>query len=89
MNEQTIMQLGRDTLAVTAMLTAPLLLVAVVVGLLVSVVQTITSVQEQTLTFVAKVGAVLITLAVLMPWMLQTICQYTTTLLSNLAKLSM
>jgi len=89
MNEQTIMQLGRDTLAVTAMLTAPLLLVAVVVGLLLSVVQTITSVQEQTLTFVAKVGAVLITLAVLMPWMLQTICQYTTTLLTNLAKLSM
>ncbi len=89
MNEQIIMQLGRDTLAVTAMLTAPLLLVAVVVGLLVSVVQTITSVQEQTLTFVAKVGAVLITLAVLMPWMLQTICQYTTTLLTNLAKLSM
>ena len=89
MNEQTIMQLGRDTLAVTAMLTAPLLLVAVVVGLLVSVVQTITSVQEQTLTFVAKMGAVLATLVLLMPWMLQTICQYTTTLLTNLAKLSM
>ena len=89
MNEQVIMQLGRDTLAVTAMLSAPLLLVAVVVGLLVSVIQTVTSVQEQTLTFVAKVGAVLVTLAVLMPWMLQTICQYTTTLLTNLAKLSM
>ena len=89
MNEQTIMQLGRDTLVVTAMLTAPLLLVAVVVGLLVSVVQTVTSVQEQTLTFVVKVGAVLLTLALLMPWMLQTICQYTTTLLSNMAKLSM
>jgi flagellar biosynthetic protein FliQ len=89
MNEQTIMQLGRDTLAVTAMLSAPLLLVAVVVGLLVSVVQTITSVQEQTLTFVMKVGAVLVALVLLMPWMLQTICQYTTTLLSNLAKLSM
>ena len=89
MNEQTIMQLGRDTLAVTAMLSAPLLFVAVVVGLLVSVVQTITSVQEQTLTFVAKMGAVLATLVLLMPWMLQTICQYTTTLLTNLAKLSM
>ncbi len=89
MNEQTIMQLGRDTLVVTAMLTAPLLFVAVIVGLLVSVLQTITSVQEQTLTFVVKVGAVLVTLALLMPWMLQTICQYTTTLLSNLARLSM
>jgi flagellar biosynthetic protein FliQ len=71
------------------MLTAPLLFVAVVVGLLVSILQTITSVQEQTLTFVVKVGAVLVTLALLMPWMLQTICQYTTTLLSNLARLSM
>jgi flagellar biosynthetic protein FliQ len=89
MNEQTIMQLGRDTLAVTALLSAPLLLVAVVVGLLVSVVQTVTSVQEQTLTFVVKVGAVMVTLVLLMPWMLHTICQYTTTLLSNLAKLSM
>jgi len=89
MNEQTIMQLGRDTLVVTAMLTAPLLLVAVVVGLLVSIVQTVTSVQEQTLTFVVKVGAVMVTLALLMPWLLQTICQYTTTLLSNLARLSM
>ncbi len=89
MNEQTIMQLGRDALVVTAMLTAPLLLVAVVVGLLVSIVQTVTSVQEQTLTFVVKVGAVLATMALLMPWMLQTICQYTTTLLSNMARLSM
>ena len=89
MNEQMLMQLGRDTLVVTALLTAPLLLVAVVVGLLVSVVQTVTSVQEQTLTFVVKVGAVLATLALLMPWMLQTICQYTTTLLTNMAKLSM
>jgi flagellar biosynthetic protein FliQ len=89
MNEQTLMQLGRDTLVVTAMLTAPLLLVAVVVGLLVSVVQTITSVQEQTLTFVVKAGAVLATLALLMPWMLRTICQYTATLLTNMAKLSM
>jgi flagellar biosynthetic protein FliQ len=89
MNEGILMQLGRDTLVVTAMLTAPLLLVAVVVGLLVSVAQTITSVQESTLTFVVKVGAVLATLALLMPWMLRTICQYTTTLLTNMAKLSM
>ena len=89
MNEQIIMQLGRETLVVTAMLTAPLLLVAVVVGLLVSIVQTVTSVQEQTLTFVVKAGAVLGALALLMPWMLQTICQYTTTLLTNMAKLSM
>ena len=59
------------------------------VGLAVSVIQTITSVQEQTLTFVAKMGAVLVALVLLMPWLLQTLCQYTTTLLTNMAKLSM
>jgi flagellar biosynthetic protein FliQ len=89
MNEQAILQLGRDALAVTALLSAPLLLVAVVVGLLVSVLQTITSVQEQTLTFVVKLGAVLATMVLLMPWMLRTLCQYTAALLGNLAKFGM
>ena len=89
MNEQVIMQLGRDALTVTALLSAPLLLVAVVVGLLVSVLQTITSVQEQTLTFVVKLGAVLATMVLLMPWMLRTLCQYTAALLGNLARLGM
>lgn len=89
MNEQAIMQLGRDALAVTALLSAPLLLVAVIVGLLVSVLQTITSVQEQTLIFVVKLGAVLATMALLMPWMLRTLCQYTAALLGNLARCSM
>ena len=89
MNEQIIMQLARDALAVTALLSAPLLFVAVIVGLLVSVLQTVTSVQEQTLTFVVKVGAVLATMVLLMPWMLRTLCQYTAALLGNLAKLGM
>jgi flagellar biosynthetic protein FliQ len=89
MNEQAIMQLGRDALAVTALLSAPLLLVAVVVGLLVSVIQTVTSVQEQTLTFVVKLGAVLATMVLLMPWMLRTLCQYTAALLGNLARYGM
>ena len=89
MNEQAIMQMGRDALAVTAILSAPLLLVAVIVGLLVSVLQTITSVQEQTLTFVVKLGAVMATMLLLMPWMLRTLCQYTAALLSNLARLAM
>jgi flagellar biosynthetic protein FliQ len=89
MNEQAIMQLGRDALAVTALLSAPLLLVAVVVGLTVSVIQTVTSVQEQTLTFVVKLGAVLGTMVLLMPWMLRTLCQYTAALLGNLGRYGM
>ena len=89
MNEQTIMQLARDTLMVTAIMSAPLLLVAVVVGLAISILQTVTSVQEQTLTFVTKLAAVLAASVILMPWLLRTICQFTATLLSNMSRLAM
>ncbi len=87
MTEQAIVELGRSTLTVAAMLVGPLLLVALLVGLLASVLQTITSIQEQTLTFVPKVAAVLAAVAILMPWLLRTICQFTTTLLTNLGGL--
>jgi len=87
MTEEVILALGRETLMVTAVISAPVLAVAVVVGLLVTIVQTVTSVQEQTLTFVTKMGAVLIVIVVLMPWILQTLCTFTIALLSNLGRL--
>lgn len=87
MTEEVVMALGRETLTVSAMIAAPMLAVAVVVGLLVTIVQTVTSVQEQTLTFVAKMGAVLIVTVMLMPWILQTLCTFTAALLSNMGRL--
>jgi flagellar biosynthesis protein FliQ len=56
---------------------SPLLLTAMVVGLIVSLVQTITSVQEQTLTFVPKALAVLGVLILILPWILRTVLDYT------------
>ena len=84
MNVHTIMQLGRETLVTTALLVGPLLLVAVVVGLAVTVLQTITSIREQTLTFVPKMAAVLITTVILMPWLIGTLVKFTAALLTNL-----
>ena len=84
MNVHTIMQLGRQTLVTTALLVSPLLLVAVVVGLAVTVLQTITSIREQTLTFVPKMAAVLVTTVVLMPWLIGTLVKFTAALLTNL-----
>jgi flagellar biosynthetic protein FliQ len=84
MNEQTVLALARETLTVSMVISAPLLLVAVVVGLGVTVLQTITSVQEQTLTFVVKLGAMLAVMVILMPWLIQTLCTYTAGLLTNL-----
>lgn len=86
MNEQAILQLGRDTLVVTASLAGPLLLVGMVVGLTISVIQTVTSIQEQTLLFVPKVAAVMVALLLMLPWLLHTLCAYTSSLLANLQR---
>jgi len=89
MTAQTAMQLGRDTLATVAIVASPLLLVGVTIGLLVTVFQTITSIREQTLTFVPKLGAVLLAVVLLMPWMLSTLCKFAAALLGNLHRLAM
>lgn len=61
----------------TMMLSAPMLLVAMVVGLVVSIFQATTSIQEQTLTFVPKIAAILLVLALLGGWMFGSLAQYT------------
>ena len=86
MNVHTIMQLGRETLVTTALLVSPLLLVAVVVGLAVTILQTITSIREQTLTFVPKMAAVMVTTVILMPWLIGTLVKFTAALLTNLTR---
>ena len=58
------------------MVAAPLLLTAMLVGLLVSLLQTVTSIQEQTLTFVPKALAVLGVLILILPWILRTVLDY-------------
>ncbi len=72
-----VTDLARDAMLVTALLAAPLLLVALAVGLLVSIFQTVTQIQEQTLSFVPKLVAVGATFLVGLPWMLQLLVEYT------------
>ena len=79
-----VLDLARDTLAMALMLAAPLLGVALVVGLLVSLIQAVTSIQEQTLSFVPKLFAVAATFLVLLSWMLQSLMKFTTELFTSL-----
>lgn len=79
-----ILDLTQDALWMTLLLSGPIMGVALVVGLLISVLQTVTSVQEQTLTFVPKLIAVGVTILVLMSWMIQQMLQYTTELFRSL-----
>lgn len=65
-------------------LSAPILLVAMVVGLIIAIFQATTSIQEQTITFVPKMAAIFAVLAILGGWMLSTLGQYTKTLFEQI-----
>jgi flagellar biosynthesis protein FliQ len=69
-------------------LSAPVLLVAMVVGLVVSIFQATTSIQEQTLTFVPKIAAIMIVLALLGGWMFGSLAQYTRELFAMIPQMA-
>ena len=63
---------------------APVLITGLVVGLVVSIVQATTSIQEQTLTFVPKIAAILLALFYFAPWMIRTVVQFTQNLFASI-----
>jgi flagellar biosynthetic protein FliQ len=85
MNHETLLDLAKTTLLTALLICTPALLVGMFVGLAVSFFQTVTSLQEQTLTIVPKMLAVLTTIVLLMPWILGTLREYTAALFANLA----
>ena len=70
MTDGFVIGLAQDTLLTTIMVSAPMLGLSLIIGLLVSIFQTTTSIQEQTLTFVPKIIVVLLSVVVFGPWML-------------------
>ncbi|MDR4498642.1 MAG: flagellar biosynthesis protein FliQ [Candidatus Scalindua sp.] len=84
MGQDIVVDLGRQMLWVTLMLIGPLIGTALVVGLLIGIFQAATSIQEQTLTFLPKLFAVLGVFVIAMPWFLQKIMSFTSALLKNL-----
>ena len=84
MDEFTIIELARKTLITALIIVTPALLVGMSVGLLMSLFQTITSLQEQTLAMVPKILAVVLTIMLLMPWILTTLRDFALSLFQNL-----
>jgi flagellar biosynthesis protein FliQ len=81
---ETVMSVGTHALEVTLMLAAPLLLVALVVGLLVGIFQAATQINEMTLSFIPKLIAMAATIAIAGPWMLKLIVNYTRELFESI-----
>lgn len=70
MNPQTVISIGREALTMVLLISSPLLVAALVVGVTISVFQAITSIQEMTLTFIPKIVAVALALLIFLPWMI-------------------
>ena len=88
MNTQAVLTIAQQALFVTVLVSAPLLLTALVVGLAVSVFQAATQINEMTLSFIPKLLAMLAALVIGGPWMLQILIDYTRRLLQSLPLLS-
>ncbi|WP_127580636.1 flagellar biosynthesis protein FliQ [Paenibacillus koleovorans] len=86
MNSEFVIQLASEAVYTVLKASAPMLLLALIVGLIISVFQAATQIQEQTLAFVPKIVVVLLSILVFGPWILQTLIDYTYNLLNNLYK---
>lgn len=87
MTPETVMSMGYEAMRLTLLLGAPLLLVALVTGLLISLFQAATQINEMTLSFIPKLLAVFATLVVAGPWMLTLLLDYMRRLFSSIPTL--
>jgi len=84
MTPETVMTIGSRALEITLMLAAPLLLVALVTGLIVGAFQAATQINEQTLSFIPKLLAMALAMVVAGPWMLKVLISYTRELFESI-----
>ena len=82
--EGQVLDIAREALFLIIRVSAPLLLISLIIGLIISIFQTVTSIQEQTLTFVPKIIAVFLGLMLIGGWMMEQLADFMTELWSNL-----
>ncbi|HVN98916.1 MAG TPA: flagellar biosynthesis protein FliQ [Steroidobacteraceae bacterium] len=87
MTPESVMTIGQHALEMTMLLAAPLLLVALAVGLLVGIFQAATQINEMTLSFIPKLIAIAVALMVAGPWMLRELIGYTRGLIESIPSL--
>jgi flagellar biosynthesis protein FliQ len=87
MTPETVMTIGSRALEITLLLAAPLLLVALVTGLLIGAFQAATQINEQTLSFIPKLLAMALAFVVAGPWMLKVLISYTRELFESIPNL--
>ncbi|MGB9813179.1 MAG: flagellar biosynthesis protein FliQ [Thermovenabulum sp.] len=84
MTQETVIYLAREALGVALLVSAPILGLSMLVGLIISILQATTQIHEQTLTFIPKIIAAVIALLIFGPWMLTTLLHFAETLFTEL-----
>ena len=84
MTPQTVMDLAHSTLMVTTMIAAPMLLIALLAGLVIGMLQAATQINEATLSFIPKLLLMVLTLFAVGPWILRTLIDFTHDLYANI-----
>jgi flagellar biosynthetic protein FliQ len=84
MTPESVMALGRNAMEVTLMVAAPMLLVALIIGLIVSIFQAATQINEATLSFIPKLVGIFVALVVAGPWMLSVMLDYMRQVFGNI-----
>jgi flagellar biosynthesis protein FliQ len=84
LNPEVVLRIAKDMIEITLFVSLPIMGVGLVVGLFVSLLQSLTQMHEMTLTFVPKIVAVLLSLLFLLPWMMHKLVFYTENLIVNL-----
>jgi flagellar biosynthetic protein FliQ len=85
MSEDIVMQIASETLKTMMLIAGPMLIAAMVIGIIVSVLQAITQINEATLTFIPKMIAIIVVLAVMAPWMMEVLQNYSSEIFGNFA----
>jgi flagellar biosynthetic protein FliQ len=86
MSSEFVIKIAGEAVYTVLKASAPMLLIGLVVGLIISIFQATTQIQEQTLAFVPKIVAVLLSILIFGPWILNTLVDFTYNLLNNLYK---
>ena len=76
MTPESVMTMGRTAMEITLLVSAPLLLIALIIGLVVSIFQAATQINEATLSFIPKLVGIFVALVIAGPWMLSTMLDY-------------
>ena len=87
MTEADVLDIARDAMMTMLLVAAPMLLVGLVVGLIISIFQTLTHIQEMTLTFIPKILSIFAAMILFMPWMLRELTEFTQRVMDKIVAL--